>query len=68
MKLTRRTECRTANTRFAKSGNNCFDLKFFVKFAVYASGENFTLKSRLRQAVETLAVIVKTKIKLLCTK
>ncbi len=39
------------NKRFAKSGNNRFDLKIYVKFVVLASGENFTLKCRLRQAV-----------------
>jgi len=29
---------RSANTRFAKSGNNCFDLKIYVNFVVYTSG------------------------------
>ena len=32
---------RSHNTWFAKSGNNCFDLKIIVKFEVTASFENF---------------------------
>lgn len=34
-------EHRTDNTRFAKSGNNSFDLKIIVKFEVTASFEDF---------------------------
>lgn len=44
-------DAQTANKSFGKRANNRFDLKIYVKFVVLASGENFTLKCRLRQAV-----------------
>lgn len=48
----------TANKRFAKSGNNYFDLRIYVKFVVLASGENFALKCRLRQAADRLVAML----------
>ncbi len=45
------TRTPAGNKRFAKSGNNRSDLNIYVKFVVLASGEHFSLKCRLRQAV-----------------
>src|SRR5690554_458194 len=55
----RNIKCTAYNTRFAKSGNNCFNLKIIIKFEITAPFEDFVSKCRLRQAVETLGTSLK---------
>jgi len=58
----RNIKCTAYNTRFAKSGNNCFNLKIIIKFEITAPFEDFGSKCRLRQAVEPLCAVLNNKI------